>query len=370
MRKICILQNSISYGGTDTFVINLCKGLVKDGYNVTVVLSVDQNESGPRLDELQSTGVRIVWTCSPRKFKGKILHLFLLYKELKKEKYDVFQTNIDLFNGPNVFVSWLARIPIRVCHSHNTQQSRELQKGKRISIELYQRIMRWFCWNFSNRRCGCSESALDFLFGKKWKNDERARVIPNGIYLSTYKNGFNIERKKEILKLKNKYNICTIGRISYQKNPEFLFDIFYELSKLRDDVDLIWCGKGELEEVIKKKIKIFSLNDRIHLLGSRNDIPDILKCSDLFLLPSRFEGLGIVLIEAQAANLPCVVSDVIPKEVDCGMCLPISLEQMPIFWAKKISSLLDGNISLELNENKLNKYSVEYMLQMMEEVFE
>lgn len=370
MKKICILQNSINYGGTDTFVVNLCEGLVKDGYDVTVVLSINRDETGPRLNDLQATGVRIVWTCSPNSFKTKLKHLSLLYKELRKEKYDVFQANIDLFNGPNMFVSWLARIPVRECHSHNSQQGKELQNGRTLSIRLYQSIMRWLCWTFSNRRCGCSENALDFLFGNKWRKDKKACVVPNGIDLSAYRKDVDIDDKKRSLNLKNKYNICTIGRISYQKNPEYLLEIFYELSKIRDDIDLVWCGTGELEDAIREKIKQFKLRERVHLLGSRNDIPEILGCSNMFLLPSRFEGLGIVLVEAQAANLPCVISDVIPKEVDCGLCLAISLEQVPRYWAKQISDLLDAKISLKLDNSRLNQYSIEHMVEMMEEIFE
>ena len=100
MKKVCILQNSLNYGGTDTFVINLCEGLVKDGYSVTVVLSMDKDVIGARLHDLQATGAQLVWTCSLNNTKAKIRHLSLLYKELKKTKYDVFQTNIDLFDGP------------------------------------------------------------------------------------------------------------------------------------------------------------------------------------------------------------------------------------------------------------------------------
>lgn len=370
MKKVCILQNSMTYGGTDTFVINLCKGLIKDGYEVTVVLSMNENEVAPRLDELKCTGVKIAWTCSLDGLKGKLKHLILLYKELKKEKYDIFQTNIDLFNGPNLFCAWFAGISIRECHSHNSQQGKELRNGKKMKIRIYQSFMRWLCWNFSNRRCGCSESALDFLFENKWRKDVNAKVIPNGIDLNRYKKSFDLDKKKCELDLKNKYNICTVGRISYQKNPEYLVEIFYELSQIREDVDLIWCGNGEMEDEIKKRIERHKLNKRVHFLGGRTDIPEILRCSDVFLLPSRFEGLGIVLIEAQAANLPCIISDVIPQEVDCGGCLKNSLEESPKYWAKQISKVIDGNINLGLNESKLNQYSIEHMVEMMEEVFE
>lgn len=370
MKKICILQNSLTYGGTDTFVINLCRGLVRDGYDVTVILSVDKAQDLPREKELADTGCRIIKTCYLGSIESKLKHLKLLYKELKKGKYDVFQSNIDLFNGPQMLVAWLAGVPIRECHSHNSQQGKELSQGMTLSIKVYQKIMRWLCWTFSNRRCGCSESALDFLFNNRWKKDPSARVVHNGINLFEYQKSYNKDQKKNGLELINRYNICTVGRISYQKNPEFLLEIFYELSKIRNDVDLIWCGTGDLEDAIKEKIYDLNLEGRVHLLGGRNDIPKVLGCSDLFLLPSRFEGLGIVLVEAQAANLPCVMSDVIPKEVDCGLCLALPLERSAEYWAGQICRVLDGELVFEPDTQKLNGYSIDNMVKEMEEVFE
>lgn len=309
-------------------------------------------------------------TCHLWGIGTKLKHLGLLYRELKREKYDVFQTNIDLFNGPQMLVAWFAGVPVRECHSHNSQQGRELSQGKTLPVRIYQVIMRWMCWSFSNRRCGCSVPAMDFLFKDKWRNDPRAKVIHNGIDFHDYRKEYDKEIIKKKLSFHNTHAIATVGRISLQKNPEFLLDIFWELSKIRDDVDLVWCGKGEDENLIREKINEYNLGTHVKLLGYRSDIPDILCASDLFLLPSRFEGLGIVLIEAQAAGLPCVISEVVPKEVDCGLCLPISLEKDAGYWAAQINKIIDGNISLTLDERKLEKYSIETMITEMEEVFE
>lgn len=370
MKKICILQNSMTFGGTDTFVINLCKGLIQDGYDVTVILSVDEQEELPREHELLSTGIRVVKTCHLRGFKSKLRHLRLLYKELKKESYSVFQTNIDLFNGPQMFVAWLAGVPIRECHSHNSEQGREMIDGRSLPIIVYQKIMRWLCWTFSNRRGGCSELALDFLCEGNWKKDSKAKVIHNGIDFQEYQKEFIVEEKKAELGLHNKFNISTVGRISFQKNPEFLLDVFNEICKEREDIDLVWCGKGEEEEHICLKTQEYGLESRVHLLGARSDIPEILRCTDLFFLPSRFEGLGIVLVEAQAANLPCVMSDVIPKAVDCGLCLSLSLDLEKKMWAKEMTKILDKGTDMHLDIGKLNEYSIEHMVKEMEDLFE
>lgn len=368
MKKVCILQNSMTYGGTDTFVINLCRGLVKNGHDVTVILSVDEDEYLPREGELLATGVHILKTCHLHGVWAKAKHLKLLYAELKRGQYDAFQSNIDLFNGPQMLVAWLAGVPVRECHSHNSQQDRELSEGRNLAIRFYQGVMRWLCWTFSNRRCGCSQQALDFLFLNKWRNDQRAKIIHNGIDVGLYREKADKEQRKKMMGLNNSYHICTVGRISFQKNPEFLLDVFFQLSKMRSDVDLVWCGKGEDEEVIREQIVGYNLQKRVKMLGARNDIPEVLSNSDVFLLPSRFEGLGIVLVEAQAAGLPCVISDVIPEEVNCGLCMPLSLDAGAEYWAMQINNILDKKISLSLDEKKLKAYEIETMIKEMEEV--
>lgn len=360
----------MTYGGTDTFVINLCKGLVHNGYDVTVVLSTDPSKQEVREKELADTGVRIVKTCSLQGgIKAKLRHLKLLYQELRNGKYDVFQTNIDLFNGPQMLVSWLAGVPIRECHSHNSEQGRELHDGRTWKVRLYQTVMRWLCWNFSNRRGGCSEAALDFLFQNKWHGDSHSSVIHNGIDLQKYQNELDSSEKRKMLGISQPKVVCTVGRISFQKNPEFLLNIFYELRKIRNDVALAWCGTGEEQEKIKAQIHSYGLEECVYLLGARTDISEILQCSDVFFLPSRFEGLGIVLVEAQVAGLQCIMSDVIPAEVDCGLCIPISLNEEPAKWADRMCKVLDGSMNAMLDDEKLRKYSVEYMIEEMEALF-
>ena len=367
-KKICILQNSLNFGGTDTFVISLCEGLIKDGYKVTVALSIDKEAAVPRLNDLQATGANTVWTCSLRSFKAKLRHFFLLYKELKKDKYDAFQANIDLFNGPNMFIAWLAGIPIRECHSHNSQQGRELQIGRKMSIKLYQNIMRWLCWTFSNRRSGCSEIAMDFLFGNRWKKDAYSRVVHNGVDFSEFRRPFDRNEKKKELGLKKKYNICTVGRIAYQKNPIFIVDVMNELFSMREDCDFVWVGTGDMENLIREKIHAYDISDRMHMLGQRSDVSEILRCTDMFFLPSYFEGLAIVLIEAQAAGLPCVTATTTPPESDCGSLLYLPLEKSAHFWAQKLSDILDKKIELKVSPEKLDKYSEDNMIKEMEEL--
>lgn len=371
MKKICILQNDFVFGGTDTFVLNLSKGLIKDGYNVTVILSIDSQKKALRESELTDIGVRVLKTSSLQKsIYSKLKHLFLLYKILKKEKFDVFQTNIDLFNGPNLFVAWLARVPIRVCHSHNSMQGSELKNGLNFTIVLKQQIKRFLCWHFSNRRCGCSELAMDFLYNKKWKEDSNSKVVHNGIDFSEYLSDFSVEEKRKEFNFNKKYIVTTVGRISFQKNPLFLLEIVISLLNLRNDVEFVWLGTGELQDEVKSRLSNCEHKENIHLMGNRSDVSDFLRMSDCFLLPSLFEGLPIVLIEAQAANLPCVISNTITQESNCGSCLYLPITEQPEFWAEQISAILDKETDLSVDKSILANFAVENMVKQMEEIFE
>lgn len=369
MKKICILQNGLKFGGTDTFVLNLVSKLDPTKYDITVVLSGEADDF-VRVSELESFGVNIEYTNGLNGVKNKFSHLKKLFCILKKGEYDVFQTNIDLFNGPNMLISFLAGVPVRVCHSHNSEQGRKLREGKTFAVVLYQAFMKWLCWTFSNRYTGCSEKALDFLFGKKWKKSNKAWVICNGIDLEKYRSEIDISNKKEDLNLSpNSVVISTVGRMEYQKNPVFLAEIFSEYVKLNSNSELLWAGKGDMREQVEEIFEKTNIQDKVHLLGARNDVSDILKCSDVFLLPSVFEGFGIVLIEAQATGLPCLASDTIPELANCGGVISFSLNKTAKQWAEKLDEIISNKAKYVINNKLLDEYSIDHMVSQMEEAF-
>ncbi len=370
-KKVCILQNGLARGGTDTFVVNLCKSINRDLYDITVVNPDTRPDSLVQEPAILATGAKIVHTFQLLGLKSKLRHFKMLYKLLKHEKFDVFQTNIDLFNGPNLFIAWLASVPIRCCHSHNTMQQKSLVQGMKFSVRIYQKFMKSLCWHFSNRRSGCSEAAMDFLFeGHNWHQDKYPIVVNNGIDITRFRQPLDVEKKKSELGLTAKFNIVTVGRIIPQKNPLFIAKSFVELCKLRADCDFVWVGVGDLENECRSILEKNDILDRVHFFGSRSDVNEILPCCDMFYMPSAFEGLGIVIIEAQAAGLPCLVSDVVPHEANCGACKFVSLNEDKIQWARYMSDILDGNIVLKSDENKIQAFSVEHMAEQMQQVFE
>lgn len=369
-KKVCILQNGLARGGTDTFVVNLCRGLDKQKFDIIVVNPSLKPESLIREAEVLAEGCKILRTSPLAGFKSKLKHFCRLYRILKDEKVDIFHTNVDLFNGPQLFVAWLAGVPMRICHSHNGNQQKALVQGQTMMIRIYQRVMRWMCWIFSNRRLGCSEIAMEFLFqGHNWKHDKYPIVINNGIDLEVYRKQIDIEAKKKDLGLTAKYNIVTVGRIIPQKNPLFIANSFVELCKLRDDCDFVWVGDGPLKMECEDIFRKNGVLNRVHFLGQRADVNEILQCCNLFFMPSSFEGLGIVIIEAQAAGLSCLVSTEVPQEANCGACLYKSLDDTIENWADTMLRILDEKIKLGVDEPKIEQFSVAHMVSQMEQVF-
>ena len=123
------------------------------------------------------------------------------------------------------------------------------------------------------------------------------------------------KQKRVELGVEDKFVIGHVGRFNLQKNHEFLVKRFADFAKTNEDAVLVLIGNGELQEKIKEMAKEYGIETKVKFLGLREDIPQLLQAMDLFLFPSLFEGLPVTLVEAQAAGLPCVISDMITDEI-------------------------------------------------------
>ena len=160
----------------------------------------------------------------------------------------------------------------------------------------------------------CSPEAGKWLFGDKICNSEKYLLLKNSIDSSAY--SFDEETRNEVRKelgLEGRKVIIHVGQFRTQKNHGKVIEVFNELHKRDDSFALVLVGTGEEQDNIKSKVEEIGLKEDVLFLGNRNDIPELLMSADVFLFPSLYEGLGIALLEAQAADLICVVSDTIPE---------------------------------------------------------
>lgn len=365
MKKICIINHGLASGGTDAFVINILKNIDRTKFAVDLFLAVNPDsepqfreaEAMQYLDELSGNIYKIgdLGTASE-----KIKYIKNLYDAFKKHgPYDVVHSNMDLFNGINLTVAKFAGIKARVSHSHNSDSQYEKETNRHFIVNLYRIVMKTLIRFSSSKMLGCSDLALEYLYGKNHFNNKNCLLTYNGIDLSKFKN----------ICLPDKNNIIAVGAIRDVKNPLFMVEIINELHKIRTDFNFLWVGDGVLKKQVEIKISEYNLSRNVSLLGIRNDVDTLLANSSVFLMPSFFEGLSIALVEAQASDLTCIVSDRITKEADCGKCEFLPLEKGADYWAKIIDDYLSGRKSKELDPDLLSRFDEKQTIKKLEEIY-
>lgn len=215
-----------------------------------------------------------------------------------------------------------------ILHSHQPSAADKFSHAIRNMPLLY--------WgnHLATDRVACSDLAGRFLFGNK-----SFIIIKNAINIQKFKFDVNIrEEVRKELGVEGKFVIGHIGRLTAQKNQLFLLDIFKEVSNRKDNAILVMAGEGEDRKKIQDKVRQLNLEDKVKMLGVRSDANRLYQAFDYFVFPSLYEGLGIVLIEAQCAGLNVLTSsDNIPHEVKLTNYLDfLSLKDNPTKWADTI----------------------------------
>ncbi|MBV3371416.1 glycosyltransferase [Catenibacterium mitsuokai] len=269
----------------------------------------------------------------------------------KHHHYDIIWFNAcDLGNLGLLKYAYLSSPEKVIVHAHNNDF---MQKGKKA---LFYKFMHYRnkkkVKQYATDYFACSELAGEFFFEDEVRQSPHYHIINNAIDSKRFKfvsEMRNIYRRD--LHLENKITIINTARFNYQKNLLFLIDIFEELKNRDDRFELVLVGDGELRGELEQKISDLNLTDSVQLLGLRSDIPELLSAADIFLFPSRFEGFGISLLEAQASGLLSFTSKtVVPESVGITDLLTyISLDESPVEWADMIYSQFT---SRDIDRNK------------------
>ena len=218
-------------------------------------------------------------------------------------EYKVIHVHQDCLSSAILKVAAQHNVPVRVAHSHSANQDKNLK----YPIKLwYKRFIPQYATNLF----ACGKDSGDWMFG-----GAPFQIINNAIDVEAY--AYNPTKRQEMrrqLGLENELTIGHVGRFNQPKNHPFLLDIFAALLQREPNAVLLLVGGGEDMLKIQAKAQMLGIAERVRFLGVRSDVADLMQAMDVFVFPSLYEGLGIALIEAQAAGLPCVVSDTIPQE--------------------------------------------------------
>lgn len=268
-------------------------------------------------------------------YKNPIAFTYGIYKVIKKHHYRIIHSNINTLSAFPLFAAWVAGAPVRILHNHSTSSPGETKRN------FMKYILRPLAKLFANHYLACSRLAGEWMYGKKMMDSGKVTVINNAIDLKKY--AFNSAKRKalrEKLGLTNEFVIGHVGRFMFQKNHEFLIDVFAEAYKQNSNMVLLLVGDGPLRPAMEEKVRKLGLTGYVKFLGLRNNVQDFYNVMDLFVLPSHYEGLPVVGVEAQANGLPCLFSTKVTKETHLThLAQFLDLATGTSKWAERIVSM-------------------------------
>lgn len=324
--RVLHIVGSMNRGGLETFLMNLYRNIDREKLQFDFI--IHHCKKTDYEDEILFLGGKIykIYTMKTHFFK----HFFQIIRIVKNNKYKIVhrhgaRSNIMI----DLLAAKLGGAKFTIAHSHNSSSN----------LGFIHFISKFLFSNVPQYRFACSHSAGKYMFGKK-----DFLVINNGIDSRNFR--FNLNKSFEIKKklgLLDKFVVGHIGTFTHQKNHDFLIDIFSEIFKEFKESILLLVGEGELKEKIISKVKKLKLDQNVIFLGKRTDISDILHAMDIFIFPSYFEGLGIVLIESQANGLITLCSSEVPLESRVTNLISyMDIKLNPKVWAKKALEFSNG----------------------------
>lgn len=325
-KRVIISSANLRNGnGIASCIMSYYNGLLDNGYQVDFVLQ--SNVPSQHMEYVKDNGGKIFIyphnTGKPCKENKDFIE-----KLLRDGNYCIVHNNLTGLNGV-VFLRTAQKTGIqsRIHHSHNPHETSSL-KAKMRSL-LYDPL----CARLSTKGVACSSMAGDDVFGKN-----KYVILPNAINPELYTYDMEFRKKfREQYGLVDKFVIGTVCRYAEQKNPFFIIDVFAEVLRRDKNSRLLWVGSGPLIEQVKSYADNKGVHDAVIMLGARQDANKIYSAMDMFFLPSLFEGLGMVYIEAQTSGLYCLASDVVPMDTAVTDNIEyLSTKESPSHWADSI----------------------------------
>lgn len=341
MKRILHLTNNLALAGTETCIMNWYRNIDRDKIQFDFICLTDKNSYFKV--EIEKLGGKIFIIKKENGLTGQIKFYYNLFKFLKTNKFYTFHTHFHYSNGLYCVIAFLAGIKERITSSHFNEGYRKTPIYKKFISKLLIKL-------FATKRIAVSNEAGKILY-----RNLPYTVIYDGIDLNKF--AYNQAERQQIrkdLNIEQNFVIGHIGRFEPQKNHKFLIDIFNEILKQKGNAVLLLIGEGPLKNEIKQKVKNLNIETKVKFLGVREDVNKLYQAMDCFVLPSFFEGLGIVNIEAQCCGLPVFISDGVPDEAMICNTAKISLNTSARQWAdiilEKVKNIERKDCSLTLKQ--------------------
>lgn len=340
-KKILQFIHGLNMGGAETLVKEYSLKFDKTKYDITILCFYKYHT--PIEEQLENAGIRIVYIDDINDYRNvrinkKIKRVSYFFKRLcyvkkyiKKEKPDIIHSHLNT----NTYVWWgKPSKSTKIFHTVHNEISELWDNSIESKLDFYaaKKLIKSHGMKFITLHDRMRVETNEYF------NVSNTTILNNGIDFERFDNAISKEavRKKEGIP-ENALVIGHVGRFNEQKNHTFLVDIFYEIYKKNRNAYLLMVGNGDLMENVVAKLASMNLEDHYKILSYRMDVPDLLNAMDYFVFPSLYEGLSVVMIEAQKMQLPCFVSDTISESTQISNLIQWnSLNDSAVHWAEKI----------------------------------
>jgi glycosyltransferase involved in cell wall biosynthesis len=322
-RRVLHVVSSVERGGIEIWLLHLLRHIDRQLYPTDVLVLNDQ--AGPLEEDLRRLGCRVFYCAGSR--KPWILRRRFAEIVRRYGPYDVVQSHVHHAGGMILRFAAKSGIPVRIAHSRN--DTRSVEGNGPALRQLYARIMRRWIDIYATRLIAISAPAAEDLFGPGWRRDERCSIIYSGRDLSAFARQGNPGDPRRSLGLPaDALVLGHVGRFHARKNHRLVVDVAAEVFRQEPSGRLLLVGDGAGEGEVRAQVQALGIADRVVFAGASDQVPQLLRHAiDVFLFPSHHEGLGVAVVEAQAAGLRCVIADHLPSEIDV---VPQLIQRLPI----------------------------------------
>ena len=353
MKRVLQIVGALGDGGIIAVVMNYYRHINRNHIQFDFITW----SSNPQhiVDEIEKLGGRIFQL--PSRACRPLGYMKALYDVIRENNYQIVHTHQSsasmVMDG---IVARLCGVPVVIGHSHNP----------RCNVLWQHYLFRPFVNLFFKHRMACSVEAGKWVFGNR-----NVKILNNAIDAKRFR--FNPDIRCHLrnqLGLTDELLIGFVGRLHPQKNPYRMLEIFAEVKKKQDNAHLLIVGDGEEREGMIKTCKELNILPSVHFLGQVTNVHELMMAMDVLLFPSVFEGLGLVVIEAQATDLPCVVSENVPAPDLTGKLCVCRLEDDNETWANAILKQVPsqrGDTSLQIKEGR---YDIAHEAVVLEEYYQ
>jgi len=348
IRVLLVLKDLRVGNGIASCIMNYYDFLIDNGFSIDFLLL--QNIDSDYMNKAMQHGKVFVLPYSKMKYSKSVKKC--LDSIFKNNKYDIIHVNA---RGP--YGAWILKkaskeeIKYRIYHSHNPKNNLTLKST--LNSFIYNRL----CVKRATHYLACSKTAGNSIFGERKYSILKNCIDPERFM---YNSDHRLKIRRELKIEESTIVIGTVARLDKQKNPLFVLYCFAEFLLINNNAVLVWVGNGSMMDQVKEYAKARNIDNKVYFVGVKKNVNEWYSMMDYFLLPSKFEGLGIVFIEAQASGLPCFGSTAVPEDTEVtNLMHRLDIKSGAKVWANAIAKCEKNvNRGEAVNQIKQSGYDI------------